>query len=172
MKARTLWLIVAALALLAAGTGVAIVLTDWKKRAAANLGDADRFTGLMALLADAENRYGIPRDLLARQAYEESRFRPDIIDGTTVSSAGALGIMQIVPRFHPNATPLDPASAIDYAGKFLSQLHAQFGSWPLALAAYNAGPGNVQKYGNAIPPFPETQNYVSQIVADVPALNA
>lgn len=171
MSRKTLWLILAALALLAAGTGVALVLADWKKRAAVNAGQ-DLFDSLYAMLGAAETKYGIPHDLLARQAYEESRFRPDIINGTTPSSAGALGIMQIVPRFHPTATPLEPASAIDYAGNFLASLYRQFGSWPLALAGYNAGAGNVTKYGNQIPPFDETQKYVAEITADVPGLSA
>jgi soluble lytic murein transglycosylase-like protein len=49
----------------------------------------------------------------------------------------------------------------------MRSLYLQFGSWSLALAAYNAGPGNVQKYGNTVPPFAETQSYVSSILADV-----
>lgn len=120
----------------------------------------------LPILWAAEDKYGIPRDVLARLAYQESRFRDDIITGKTVSSAGALGIMQIVPKFHPGVDPLNVPAAIDYAGKFLAQQKKQFGSWSLALAAYNAGPGNVGKYGG-IPPFTETRNYVSQILADV-----
>lgn len=134
------------------------LLTDWRAKGAKYL----------PILYAAEDRYGIPRDLLARQAYQESHFREDIITGATPSAAGALGIMQIVPRFHPNADPLNVPAAIDYAANFLSQLHTQFGSWSLALAAYNAGPGNVTKY-KGIPPFAETQNYVSQILSDVNA---
>jgi soluble lytic murein transglycosylase-like protein len=117
----------------------------------------------------AESKYGIPPDLLVRLAYEESHFRPDIISGQTVSSAGALGIMQLVPRFHPNVNPLDPYAAIDYAAGFLRSLYDQFGSWTLAVAAYNAGPGNVQKAGNTVPPFPETLKYVADIIGDVNA---
>lgn len=171
MERKTLYLLLGALALLLAGTGVAIVtLADWKKRAESNAGPT-LFAQLMAWLNAAETRYGIPHDLLARQAYEESRFRPDIIDGTTQSLAGAVGIMQIVPKYHPTANPLNPQAAIDYAGNFLSTLHKQFGSWSLALAAYNAGPGNVSKYGNKVPPFAETQNYVARIIGDYNASN-
>lgn len=169
MKRSTLFLIlggVALLAILAGGTAV-IVMSDWKKKAQANAGGM--FDGLMSMLGAAEDKYGIPRDLLARQAYQESHFRPDIIDGTTSSPAGAQGIMQIVPKYHPGVDPLDPAAAIDYAGQFMAQLYNEFGTWPLALAAYNAGPGNVQKYGDTIPPFSETQTYVADITADVPA---
>lgn len=147
------------LVLVLAGGAAVIVTSDWKSKG----------NKYLPILWAAEDKYGIPRDLLARQAYQESHFRDDIISGATVSSAGALGIMQIVPRFHPTADPLNVPAAIDYAARFLSQLHRQFGSWKLALAAYNAGPGNVTKYGNTVPPFAETQNYVTQILADVNA---
>jgi soluble lytic murein transglycosylase-like protein len=125
--------------------------------------NAERY---LPTLRATELRYGIPQDLLARMAYQESRFRDDIVSGAKVSSAGAQGIMQIVPKWHPGVNPLNVSQAIDYAGNYLRQLHAQFKSWPLAVAAYNAGPGNVQKY-KGIPPFQETQNYVSQIFDDL-----
>jgi soluble lytic murein transglycosylase-like protein len=160
-----LWLALGA-GLLVLTAGGAVVLADWKRR-------GEKY---LPLLNAAERRYGIPRDLLARQAYQESRFREDIISGVTRSPAGAIGIMQIIPRWHPSIDPgdaaaderaaLDPARAIDYAAKYLSSLQRQFGSWSLALAAYNAGPGNVQKH-NGIPPFKETRDYVAQILKDV-----
>ena len=167
MNGKTLSAILAILALLYLSatqteTGqdiVTAVISNWKKRAGQWL----------APLNDAELRYGIPSDLLVRLAYQESHFRPDIISGATASPAGALGIMQIVPRFHPNANPLDPIAAIDYAAGYLRSLYDQFGSWTLAVAAYNAGPGNVQKAGNTVPNFPETLKYVSDIIGDVNA---
>lgn len=172
MKRDFPWLLVAAAALIAAGTYVVTeILAPWKDKAAKNAGPT-LFAQLMDWLHAAEAKYGIPTDLLARQAYQESRFRPDIISGLNASPAGALGLMQIVPKYHPTAEPLNTPAAIDYAARFMAQLRAQFGSWPLALAAYNAGPGNVSKYGNQVPPFNETQNYVAQISADVPSLNA
>lgn len=157
MKRDTLWLLLGLGLLLLFGGGAAVVLMDWKRNGAAYL----------PLLNAAEDKYGIPRDLLARQAYEESHFREDIISGAVVSPAGALGIMQIVPKYHPNVDPLNVAQSIDYAGSILKGWFNQFGSWELALAAYNAGPGNVEKYGG-VPPFVETQNYVAEIKADVP----
>jgi len=119
-------------------------------------------------LANAEAKYGIPDNLLARLAWQESRFRADIISGKTVSGAGALGIMQIVPRWHPSVDPLDPFAAIDYAGKFLSSLYRQFGSWELALKAYNWGAGNVKAWlaGSKSQPL-ETLNYSAQILSDI-----
>lgn len=125
--------------------------------------NADKY---LPTLNAVEQKYGIPRDLLARMAYQESRFRDDIVQGRTTSSAGAAGIMQLVPKWHPTVDPLNVPEAIDYAGEYVKTLYDRFKSWRLAVAAYNAGPGNVQKY-NGIPPFPETQNYVTSVFNDV-----
>lgn len=121
----------------------------------------------LPLLKATEIKYALPNDLLARMAYQESHWRDDIVNGSRVSPAGAVGIMQIVPRWHPNVDPLDVPAAIDYAGRYLRSLYDKFRDWKLATAAYNAGEGNVKKYGG-IPPFKETQNYVSEIWGDLP----
>ena len=153
------WWLWAGLGLLLLTGGTAVVLSNkWKTR-----GDGPKYA---SLFASTEQALGIPTDLLFRMGYQESRFRPDIISGALINSANAQGIMQIVPQYHPDAVPLDPAQAIPYAGQFLVDLYNQFGSWRLAVAAYNAGPGNVIKY-KGIPPFTETQNYVKQIFADL-----
>jgi soluble lytic murein transglycosylase-like protein len=129
------------------------------------------------VLNATEQQLGIPTDLLARLAYAESRFRTDIIRGTTPSPVGALGIMQFMPTTSPTVnkpipySDADVTAQIQAGGAYLVQQFERFGSWELALAAYNAGPGNVEKYGG-IPPFPETQNYVAQIIADVPSAAA
>jgi soluble lytic murein transglycosylase-like protein len=141
--------------------GGATEFSMWKK--------ANNAQAYLPLLMDAERRYGIPADLLARMAYQESRFRDDIADGSVVSSAGAVGLMQMLPQFFPG--PLtDPAFAIDTAARYLTQLYQQFGSWKLAAMAYNWGPGNVQRYvnGQATPPS-ETTDYISQVFGDLPA---
>lgn len=121
------------------------------------------------LLDQAEAVNGIPPLMLARLAYQESRFRQDIISGQKISSAGAVGIMQIVPRWHPDVNPLDVGASIRYAAKYLASLYRQFGSWELALQAYNWGPGNLSKYlKGQIGGMPtETANYSRQILADV-----
>ena len=117
----------------------------------------------------AENEFGIPRNLLVRQAQQESDFNPLARN----TSSGAVGMMQIVPRWHPDVDANDVYQSIMYAGKYLSDLHNQFGSWDKALAAYNWGPGNLMKciraYGdNWIDHTPrETQNYVYDITGDV-----
>jgi len=125
-------------------------------------------------LANAELAYGLPTDLLARVAYQESHFREDIIRGTLQSTAGALGIMQLLPKYFTSVrvptpfTDVDVIQQIDEAAAFLEHLYDVTKDWRLAVAAYNAGLGNVRKY-DGIPPFAETQNYVTQILADVPA---
>ena len=120
----------------------------------------------LPLLNAAEDQFGIPHNLLARQAYEESHFRDDIVSGATISSAGAQGIMQLIPAYYPGVNPLDVGAAINAAAQSMVNYFNQFGSWRLALAAYNAGPGNVQKYGG-IPPFADTQSYVNDIMTDL-----
>ena len=126
-------------------------------------------------LNSVELQYGLPADLLARVAYQESSFRPGVIDGTTASSAGALGMMQLMPQYYATVrvarpfTASDTQAQIGEAAQALLTAFNQFADWQLALAAYNAGAGNVEKYAG-IPPFPETQNYVAAITADVPAI--
>lgn len=124
-------------------------------------------------IAAAEARRGIPAGLLHRLIYQESRFRSDIISGEVVSSAGALGIAQIVPKWHPGIDPLDPIASIDYAALYLARLHEQFGAWDRALAAYNWGPGNLRRHlrehgSLVLAELPtETRSYVEQITAAV-----
>lgn len=124
-------------------------------------------------IRNAEATNGLPHDLLARLLWVESRYRPDIISGQTVSSAGAIGIAQIVPKWHPTVNPRDPVASIRYAGQFLAQLKRQLGTWDKAVAGYNTGAGNVQKAiakastsGRDWLDFvaDETQNYVKEII--------
>lgn len=117
-------------------------------------------------MSQAEQRHGLPSGLLARVAYQESRFRDDIITGKTVSSAGAIGLMQIVPRWHPDVNPYDPFASIEYAARYLASLHKTFGTWEMALAGYNWGQGNLSRNGFSAAPL-ETRNYVAQISADM-----
>jgi peptidoglycan DL-endopeptidase CwlO len=161
--------VIGIIALLGAAAGTVYILMPWKTKAEFNAGDP-LYGQLMALLAAAEQQYGIPTDLLARQAYEESSFLPSNIYGGA-NAAGAVGLMQFEPATAAQygVTNLDdPSQEIPAAAAYMAALYKEFGSWGLALAAYDAGPGNVTKYGG-MPPFPETQNYVAQILADVNA---
>lgn len=105
-------------------------------------------------------KYQLPPLLLSALIQAESNYCPN-----AVSSAGAIGLGQLMPgtaRDLGVTNPYDPVQNINGAARYLKQQLKTFGSIPLALAAYNAGPGNVIKYGG-IPPFRETQNYVQRI---------
>lgn len=124
-------------------------------------GITDAVARFASQFAAAESEFALPAGLLAAVAHTES-------GGNTqaVSPAGAQGLMQFMPTTAAGmgvADPLDPHQAIPGAAKLLSQNLDRFdGSVDLALAAYNAGPGAVSKYGG-IPPYQETQNYVRKI---------
>jgi hypothetical protein len=117
------------------------------------------------LFTQAGSRYGLDPSLLAAVAQQESGF-----DSRATSPAGAQGLMQFMPATASGLgiNPLDPASAIDGAARYLSSLGRQFGSTELALAAYNAGPGTVSRYGG-VPPYAETQNYVRSVMSKAEA---
>lgn len=119
-------------------------------------------------IAAAESANGIPAGMLARLLWQESRYRPEIIDGRKASPTGALGIAQFMPATAKEwgIDPLDAYAAIAGAGRYLAWLFARVGAWDKALAAYNWGIGNVQKKGLAVAPL-ETRNYFSQILADI-----
>jgi cell wall-associated NlpC family hydrolase len=114
-----------------------------------------------SLFAAATAKYHLPAGLLSAVASTESGYDPD-----AVSPAGAQGLMQLMPGTAADlgVDALDPRQAVDGAARLLSKDLSTFGSVPLALAAYNAGPGNVTKYGG-IPPFAETQAYVRKVTA-------
>jgi soluble lytic murein transglycosylase-like protein len=137
---------------------------------ASPLGQAAPSTATMAaappayrqLFAAAGARYGVSPDLLAAVARAESNFNAD-----ARSSAGALGLMQLMPGTARglHVDPRDPAQAVDGAARLLAgHLKKYGGSVPLTLAAYNAGPGAVAKYGG-IPPYRETQAYVQKVLS-------
>lgn len=107
-------------------------------------------------------RYGIDACLVQAVIEVESGYQSD-----AVSSAGAEGLMQIMPQTQKDLglhDSFDPDANIQAGVKYLKMMLKRFGSLHLALAAYNAGPGRVDKY-NGIPPFPETQEYVRKVMA-------
>jgi hypothetical protein len=109
----------------------------------------------------AGTKYGVSPTLLAAVAKAESNFDP-----SAVSPAGAVGIMQLMPGTAAGlgVDPTNPAQAINGGAELLSRDISKFGSVALGLAAYNAGPGAVTKYGG-IPPYPETEAYVTKVMA-------
>jgi peptidoglycan DL-endopeptidase CwlO len=117
------------------------------------------------LFTRAGSRHGVDPALLAAVAQQESGF-----DASAVSPAGAQGLMQFMPATARGlgVDPFDPASAVDGAARYLGELTEQFGSTELGLAAYNAGPGTVSRYGG-IPPYAETQDYVRTVTSKAEA---
>ena len=116
-----------------------------------------------SLFESAGARHGISPAILAAVARAESGNNPQ-----AVSHAGAQGLMQLMPATARGlgVDAFDPAQAVDGAARLLAGHLQKFGSLPLALAAYNAGPGAVSRYGG-IPPYRETQGYVARILDDL-----
>lgn len=115
------------------------------------------------IFKEASEKYNVSYDLLKAIAYNESGFKAD-----ATSQAGAMGIMQLMPstaKAMGVTDAYDPYQNIMGGAKLLSTLSDMYdGNQTLMIAAYNAGSGNVAKYGG-IPPFKETQNYVSKVLA-------
>jgi soluble lytic murein transglycosylase-like protein len=114
------------------------------------------------LIKEAAERYKLPTALIRAVIMAESAFDP-----LAVSSAGAQGLMQLMPALSDElgvSDAFDPRENIMAGAQYLSALlDAQKGNVALALASYNAGPGNVERY-RGIPPFKETRNYVKKIM--------
>ena len=118
----------------------------------------------------AATRFGVDRNLVDAVAWQESRYNP-----RALSTAGAMGVMQLMPgtaRQLGVRNPQDVEQNVVGGTAYLRQQLERFGNnVPLALAAYNAGPGAVMKYGG-IPPYRETQDYVRQIMQRLSATSA
>ena len=119
---------------------------------------SDKSSPYMPSITAAEKKHGLPPNLLANLIQAESGFDPN-----AKSPAGAEGMLQIMRKFHPNVDPADPEASIKYAAGLLEKHHKRFGDWDSALAAYNAGPGRVNKGMDKLPL--ETRNYLEKINA-------
>lgn len=115
---------------------------------------------LSRLIRDAASEAGVPVEILSAVVERESGGDPG-----AVSPAGAIGLAQLVPETARGlgVDPYDPQQNLIGGARYLRQQYERFGNWPLALAAYNAGPGAVQEHGG-IPPYPETQAYVRNVM--------
>lgn len=117
---------------------------------------------LRDMIARAANEVGVDAGLLTALVESESGFNP-----AAVSAKGALGLTQLMPSTARSLgvdNPLDPWQNLQGGAKYLQQMLTQFPDLRTALAAYNAGPGAVTRYGG-VPPFPETRSYVDRIMA-------
>lgn len=122
--------------------------------------DAD----ILEVVRAAASRYALPEALLLAVIHVESGFNP-----RARSPKGAIGLMQIMPptgaRYGVGRDLHDPVKNIGVGANYLRDLLQMFrGNTSLALAAYNAGEGNVIRYGRTIPPFAETQAYVTKVL--------
>lgn len=123
------------------------------------------------LISSAASKYNIPEGLVSAVISAESSFNPNAKSG-----AGAAGLMQLMPgtaRGLGVTNVYDPTQNVNGGTKYLSQMYQQYGDYQLALAAYNWGPGNVnkaiKKYGNSWSAIQshapkETQNYVTKVM--------
>ncbi|MEP2921138.1 lytic transglycosylase domain-containing protein [Sulfitobacter sp.] len=116
-----------------------------------------RYNGpFLEMARAAAKRHNVPQDLFLRLVNQESRW-----NHKAVSHAGAIGLAQLMPGTAAGlrVDPHVPSQNLDGGARYLRAQYETFGDWRLALAAYNAGPGAVKKYGG-IPPYRETKNYV------------
>lgn len=119
---------------------------------------------LDSIIASAEAQYNLPKGLLHYLVNKESGGNPNAL-----SPKGAGGVMQIMPK---TATDLglsdqdrfNPEKAIPAGANYLRQHYDNFGTWPLAFAAYNAGPGRVEQAGRVVPNIAETKDYVQTLM--------
>lgn len=108
----------------------------------------------------AARKHSIPEDLFLRLVQTESNWSP-----RAVSSKGAIGLAQLMPGTARllRVNPYDPRQNLDGGARYLRIQYQKFGDWRLALAAYNAGPGAVERH-RGVPPYSETEVYVRRIL--------
>ncbi len=153
------------------GALLAGLLLFWPKREAAAAGGpipgpstpgGHSWADIEEAFRAASYEWNVPDGVLKAMADVESAFRPEIISGQVKGAAGEIGIMQITPRWHPDVDPYNPIHSIWYAAGWLQDLYQQFGSWRLAVAAYNWGPTNLANKGYEAAPA-STKRYVDKV---------
>lgn len=135
----------------------------WKEKKSGYVNLSKRRAKFEPLIGKAADQHKLPKELVHAVIRAESAYNPE-----AVSTAGAVGLMQLMPATAERYGVSDRTNAEEnIAGgtQYLRYLLKLFDNdLKLALAAYNAGEGAVQRYGNTIPPYPETQNYVRKVL--------
>jgi len=138
-----------------------VALNKSGERDATRLRYSGKYRGLYLNMAKtAARKYGVPEDLFLRLVQQESGWNPDV-----VSPKGAVGLAQLMPDTadHLGVDETDPQSNLEGGARYLAMMYARFGTWKLALAAYNAGPEAVEAAGG-VPEYQETLDYVAAVL--------
>lgn len=144
---------------------VTATFKNWKEKSYTNIkkgGNKELRKKYHPIIVKAADRYQLEPEFLHAVITAESSYRHE-----AVSSAGAKGLMQLMPvtaeRFGVD-DPFDPKQSINAGALYLKKLLKEFKTKKLALAAYNSGEGTVRRYNSEIPPYPETENYVKKVM--------
>jgi len=151
--------------------GIGLFGATRKKKAAGSIFPTISFgqppSHILSALKNAAARYGVPLGIMKGVAHTESRYSP-----TATSRVGAKGLMQLMPvviRTYGISNPFSPTQSALGGARFLSKMYRKYGNWPQALAAYNWGPGNVDRRP-AMQQWPSaTQHYVKNVMGKAAA---